>query len=78
MIDSKILSLNTGVDPEISELICEIEEKYGHEVHMVIEPIFNNNDDNGFNWWVEFKNVQKALNTFEDVKTFFLEGCDKI
>lgn len=67
----------TNDELQLSKLIFAIEEKYGYETHMVIEEIYKDNDSNdGPNWWVEFQDTKKALDTLEDVKTFFLEECE--
>ena len=76
-MDVSSIVANTGVDLEIAELICEIEEKHGHEVHMAIEPIYNDHDlSSAPSWWVEFKDIIATFHTLEEVRTFFLEECE--
>jgi hypothetical protein len=73
MLNPEILSTNLGIDFEVSNLIFEAEQKHGHKVHMVIEPIFDGNNDQQFGWWVEFENDSRIVESIEEMKKYFLE-----
>lgn len=63
------------------DLIFAAEDKHGEETHMVIEAVSKNPDKeindmdvttDDIVWWVEFKNDQRVLDTFEEVEKYFL------
>jgi hypothetical protein len=67
------------------DLIFAVEDKHGVDTHMVIEAVSKNPNkdvddfditDDEVLWWVEFKDDRKVLNSFEEVRTFFLEECE--
>ena len=71
MMDPLAVSAETGIDYEITSLISEIEEKYGIDTHMVIEPIYGEDSDDP-KWWCEFEQELKIFDTIEEVKDFFI------
>ena len=73
MLNPEALSADLGIDFEISNLIFEVEKKHGYKVHMVIEPVFDANDDEQLGWWVEFENDSRIVESIEEMKKYFLE-----
>jgi len=63
------------------DLIFAAEDKHGEETHMVIEAVSKNPDKeindmdvttDDIVWWVEYKDDQRVLDTFDEVKSYFL------
>jgi hypothetical protein len=73
MLSPEILSINLGIDFEVSNLIFEAEKKHGYKVHMVIEPVFDSKTNKQYGWWVEFENDSRIVETFEEMEKYFLE-----
>jgi hypothetical protein len=73
MLNPEALTADLGIESELSNLIFEIEEKHGYNVHMVIEPIFDSETNEQTSWWVEFENDKRIVETFDDMKKYFLE-----
>jgi len=61
------------------ETIFDAEKKHGIKTHMVIEAVPKtetepeNPTENDVVWWVEFENLAKTFENFDDVKHFLLE-----
>lgn len=66
----------------LMKVILAAEKKHGIDVHMVIEAVPKNNDspedsndatEDDVVWWVEFENIVKSFEKFDDVRKFLLE-----
>lgn len=66
----------------LMEVILAAEKKHGTDVHMVIEAVPKNDNspedpsgatEDDIVWWVEFENIVKPFEKFDDVRKFLLE-----
>ena len=61
------------------ETIFDAEKKHGVETHMVIEAVPKTETEpeepteDDVVWWVEFENIKKTFENFDDVKSYLLE-----
>ena len=61
------------------ETIFDAEKKHGVTTHMVIEAVSKTEEESEeptedeVLWWVEFENMKKTFENFDDVQTFLLE-----
>jgi hypothetical protein len=66
----------------LMDVILAAEKKHGTNVHMVIEAVPKNDNspediggatEDDIVWWVEFENLVKSFEKFDDVKKFLLD-----